>query len=99
MSPYPTEIPEHTRRSRFVTLCQQALALAVVVAVLTPAARTVTMEVRPAEPGATTLPGTVSLQAATTPLTVPTATVDPTVTSYSLTPSPSAVSEIGRAHV
>ena len=92
MSPYPTEIPEHTRRSRFVTLCQQALALAVVVAVLTPAARTVTMEVRPAEPGATTLPGTVSLQAATTPLTVPTATVDPTVTSYSLTPSPSAVS-------
>jgi hypothetical protein len=92
MSPYPTEIPEHTRRSRFVTLCQQALALAVVVAVLTPAARTVTMEVRPAEPGATSAPGAVSLQAATTPLTVPTATVDPTVTSYSLTPSPAAVS-------
>jgi hypothetical protein len=92
MSPYPTEIPEHTRRSRFVTLCQQALALAVVVAVLTPAARTVTMEVRPAEPGATTVPGAVSLQAATTPLAVPTGTVDPTVTSYALTPSPTAVS-------
>ncbi|GAA3552781.1 hypothetical protein GCM10022263_44350 [Nocardioides daeguensis] len=75
-----------------MTLCQQSLALAVVVAVLTPAARTVTMEVRPAEPGATSAPSTVSLQAATTPLTVPTATVDPTVRSYSLTPSPAAVS-------
>ncbi|MCG8153836.1 hypothetical protein GUY44_25400, partial [Pimelobacter simplex] len=50
MSPYPTEIPERTRRGRFVTLCQQLFALAVVVAVLTPAARTVTMDVRPAQP-------------------------------------------------
>ncbi|MBM7519298.1 N-acetylmuramoyl-L-alanine amidase [Nocardioides nitrophenolicus] len=91
MSPYPTEIPEHTRRSRFVTLCQQALALAVVVAVLTPAARTVTMEVRPAEPGGSPAPSAVSLQAATTPVTVPTGTVDPTVTSYALTPSPQGV--------
>lgn len=92
MSPYPTEIPEHTRRSRFVTLCQQALALAVVVAVLTPAARTVTMDVRPAEPGGASVPGAVSLQAATTPVTVPTTTVDPTVTSYPLTASPKGVS-------
>ncbi|WP_181410787.1 hypothetical protein [Nocardioides humi] len=57
MSPYPTEIPERTHRGRFVTLCQQALALAVVVAVLTPAARTVTMDVRPAEPGGGAAPG------------------------------------------
>lgn len=92
MSPYPTEIPEHTRRSRFVTLCQQALALAVVVAVLTPAARTVTMEVRPAEPGGAAVPGTVTLQAATTPVTVPTEVVDPTVAAYPLTPSPKGVS-------
>ena len=59
---------------------------------ITPAARTVTMEVRPAEPGGTPVPGAVSLQAATTPLTVPTATVDPTVTSYALTPTPNGVS-------
>ncbi|WP_408896338.1 N-acetylmuramoyl-L-alanine amidase [Nocardioides sp. R1-1] len=90
MSPYPTEIPEHTRRSRFVTLCQQALALAVVVAVLTPAARTVTMEVRPAEPGAGA--GAVTLQAATAPVTVPTEAVDPTVSEYALTASPKGVS-------
>ena len=90
MSPYPTEIPEHTRRSRFVTLCQQALALAVVVAVLTPAARTVTMDVRPSAPGGA--PGTTSmaLQSATTPVAVPTDAVDPEVTEYALTPSPSA---------
>ncbi|TNM42731.1 hypothetical protein FHP29_06870 [Nocardioides albidus] len=92
MSPYPTEIPEHTRRSRFVTLCQQALALAVVVAVLTPAARTVTMEVRPAQPGGVTLPGTVTLQAATTPVAVPTGVVDPKVTEYPLTATPNGVS-------
>ncbi|MCR1782729.1 N-acetylmuramoyl-L-alanine amidase [Nocardioides carbamazepini] len=91
MSPYPTEIPERTRRGRFVTLCQQALALAVVVAVLTPAARTVTMEVRPAEPGAAD-PGAVALQAATTPVTVPTDVVDATVTEYPLTTSPAGVS-------
>ncbi|WP_436699409.1 N-acetylmuramoyl-L-alanine amidase [Nocardioides sp. BYT-33-1] len=91
MSPYPTEIPDRTRRSRFVTVCQQALALAVVVAVLTPAARTVTMEVRPAEPGAAD-PGTVALQAAATPVTVPTDVVEPTVTEYPLTASPKAVS-------
>ncbi len=86
MSPYPTEIPVHTRRGRFVTLSQQAFALAVVVAVLTPAARTVTMEVRPAEPGGTAARG-VSLQAASTPVTVPTGVVDPTVTQYPLTAS------------
>ncbi|MFJ9316366.1 N-acetylmuramoyl-L-alanine amidase [Pimelobacter simplex] len=89
MSPYPTEIPERTRRGRFVTLCQQLFALAVVVAVLTPAARTVTMDVRPAQPegaatatsGARTAEAEVALQSAT----VPTAEVDPEVTEYPLT--------------
>ena len=54
MSSFPEDGPgrrrDRGRRSRFVTLCQQVLALAVVVAVLTPAARTVTMEVKPSPP-------------------------------------------------
>ena len=86
MSPYPTEIPERTRRGRFVTLCQQAFALAVVVAVLTPAARTVTMDVRPAQPTASAaVAPQMSLESATIPSRVPTGVVDPKVAEYSLT--------------
>lgn len=101
MSPYPTEIPERTRRGRFVTLCQQLFALAVVVAVLTPAARTVTMDVRPAQPaggtgtgataGARTAEAEVALQSAN----VPTGEVDPDVEEYALTP-PAASAVRGR---
>jgi hypothetical protein len=85
MSPYPTEIPERTRRGRFVTLSQQAFALAVVVAVLTPAARTVTMDVRPAQPTAAALAPGMALESASIPTRVPTGVVDPKVAEYSLT--------------
>ena len=61
MSSYSSETPGNERRVRFVTLCQQLLALAVVVAVLTPAARTVTMDVRPVQP-VDVVPGDVSLR-------------------------------------
>lgn len=82
MSSYPQESPEKARRLRFVTLSQQFLALAVVVAVLTPAARTVTMDVRPVEP-VDVVPGDVSLRAA--PTEVPTTPVEAEVEQYSLT--------------
>ena len=82
MSSYTSERPERTHRLRFVTLSQQLLALAVVVAVLTPAARTVTMDVRPAEP-VDVVPGQVALQSA--PVEVPTAPVDAEVDQYALT--------------
>ncbi len=90
MSPYPTEIPERTHRGRFVTLCQQLLALAVVVAVLTPAARTVTMDVRPAQPagGGT---ADMALRSAAAPSKVPTAAVEPVVEEYALTAPAGAV--------
>ncbi|MCX6400457.1 MAG: N-acetylmuramoyl-L-alanine amidase [Propionibacteriales bacterium] len=85
MSSYSSETPGNGRRVRFVTLCQQLLALAVVVAVLTPAARTVTMEVRPVQP-VDVVPGDVSLRAAEFPSTVPTGEVDSEVDQYLLTP-------------
>ncbi|MBS4751569.1 N-acetylmuramoyl-L-alanine amidase [Nocardioides sp. zg-ZUI104] len=82
--PYANDVPERTRRFRFVTLCQQLLALAVVVAVLTPAARTVTMDVRPAQPLDIDA-NAVGLQAAAFPSEVPTGTVEPAVEEYALT--------------
>ncbi|QYJ04398.1 N-acetylmuramoyl-L-alanine amidase [Nocardioides panacisoli] len=41
---------DHHGRTRFVTLCQQLLVLAVVATVLTPAARTISLDVRPSGP-------------------------------------------------
>ena len=82
MSTYTPESPEKGHRLRFITLSQQLLALAVVVAVLTPAARTVSMDVRPVEP-VDVVPGQVSLQAA--PIEVPTAPVSSEVDQYALT--------------
>ncbi|MFW6866571.1 N-acetylmuramoyl-L-alanine amidase [Nocardioides sp. CPCC 206347] len=84
MSTYPSDTPGSDRRIRFVTLCQQLLALAVVVAVLTPAARTVTMDVRPMQPVEV---GTsdVSLRAAEFPSKVPTGEVSTEVDQYALT--------------
>ncbi|KAA1427115.1 FG-GAP-like repeat-containing protein [Nocardioides antri] len=69
------------RRNRFVSGCQQLLALGLVLAALTPAARTITMDVRPASPAGGGEHGAAYLQAAK----VPTAPVDPKVTEYSLT--------------
>ncbi|HWJ65975.1 MAG TPA: N-acetylmuramoyl-L-alanine amidase [Nocardioides sp.] len=80
MSSYIPEAPEKGHRLRFVTLCQQLLALAVVVAVLTPAARTVTMEVKPSEP-VDIVPTDVALRAAE----VPTDAVEAEVEQYALT--------------
>ncbi|UMG93191.1 N-acetylmuramoyl-L-alanine amidase [Nocardioides sp. TF02-7] len=73
------------RRQHFVVACQQVLALALVCAVLTPAARTITMDVRPAGPGAADVGGPASLRSAQVPSTVPTAPVDPAVEEYTLT--------------
>ncbi|GAB2983342.1 FG-GAP-like repeat-containing protein [Nocardioides montaniterrae] len=79
-------------RTRFVTLCQQLLALAVVVAVLTPAARTISMDVRPMPLGGDVRadgPSSVALaaytRAALTPSVVPAAPVDPIIKNYALT--------------
>ncbi|WP_141012737.1 FG-GAP-like repeat-containing protein [Nocardioides sambongensis] len=81
---------DEARRSRFVTVCQHFLALAVILALLTPAARTVTMDVRPVpagDPGrASAADGAgVALRAARTNAVVPTSTVDPEVEEYPLT--------------
>lgn len=84
MSSNIPETPEKGHRLRFVTLSQQLLALGVVVAVLTPAARTVTMDVRPAEP--VVVPSDVALRAATSE--VPTTPVDSEVDEYALTAQP-----------
>lgn len=83
MSKHVLEGPQRAHRIKFVTLCQQMLALAVVVAVLTPAARTVTMDVRPTHP-LDLSPSDVALQAA--PTEVPTAPVEAEVEEYALTP-------------
>ncbi|GAA4803790.1 N-acetylmuramoyl-L-alanine amidase [Nocardioides caeni] len=71
-------------RLRFVTVCQHLLALAVVVAVLTPAARTVTMDVQPAQP-VQVQPTDVALRAADFPSKVPTGPVAADVDEYALT--------------
>ena len=81
MAMHVLETPERGHRIRFVTLCQQLLALAVVVAVLTPAARTVTMDVRPAQP-VDVAPADVALRAA--PIEVPTKPVGTDVDEYAL---------------
>ncbi|WP_435748170.1 FG-GAP-like repeat-containing protein [Nocardioides sp. SYSU DS0663] len=77
-------------KDRFVTGCQQLLALGAVLAVLTPAARTITLDVvheAPADAGGaievTRLSGYALAQA--TPSVVPAGTVDPVVTEYALT--------------
>lgn len=90
MSSFPLEprepSPEHVsggrRRNGFVTACQHLMALAVVVAVLTPAARTVTMDVQPVTPLA---PTDVALRSAEFPSKVPTEPVSTDVDQYALT--------------
>ena len=81
---------------RFVTACQQLLALGVVLAALTPAASVVSLDVVHETPvdGASgpTIEGDLSAytRASARPSKVPTEVVDPTVTEYSLTAAPGA---------
>jgi len=78
-------------QARFVTVCQQLLALGVVLAVLTPAAGVISLDVVPRPPVGQALGGEEQMtmaayaRAASTPSQVPTAAVDPTVTEYPLT--------------
>lgn len=77
-------------KSRFVTLCQQLLALGVVLAVLTPAASVVTLDVIHTEPGAAPAGAPVSALAAYSqvsaqPSLVPTGPVEATVEEFALT--------------
>jgi hypothetical protein len=73
------------RRNRYVSACQQLLALGLVLAALTPAARTVTMDVRPASPQDARKHHGAALRSASAPATVTAAAVDPEVAEYALT--------------
>lgn len=71
-------------QARLVTLCQQVLALGVVLVVLTPASGVVSLDIvgdRPARPAGTGAPAPAALMSAT----VPTRVVTPTVTEVPLT--------------
>lgn len=94
-------------RSRFVLLCQQALACAVVVAVATPAARVVSLEfVAPPMPAPAQSPARTGLgpepagvsgaSAAAEPALVATAPVEPTVTEVPLAARPDRQEESGQ---
>jgi hypothetical protein len=76
-------------QARFVTVCQQLLALGVVLALLTPAAGVVSLDVVPDRPaGMATGPAAplpAYARAAAVPSTVPTEAVDPNVKEYPLT--------------
>lgn len=78
-------------QARFVTLCQQFLALGAVLAVLTPAASVLTLDIVAVRPDAehSAAPGRLpssQLAAQARPARVPTAPVDPVVREVSLTP-------------
>ncbi len=78
-------MPSH--QSRFVTACQQLLALGLVLAALTPAANIVSLDVVHEAPSATAPPALASYARATTMKSVlPAAVVEPGVTEVSLTP-------------
>ena len=83
-------------KTRFITACQQILALGVVLAALTPAASVVSLDVVREQPSgaAATAPATAEFAAYTRASArksvVPTQTVDPKVTEYALTASPGA---------
>ncbi|WP_110182715.1 FG-GAP-like repeat-containing protein [Nocardioides solisilvae] len=82
-----------SNHARFITACQQLLALGVVLAVLTPAANVMSLEVvgQAPAPGASAAgaPSPAVLSSAEVPADV----VDPEVTEYSLTPAPAAQAE------
>ncbi len=80
-------------KTRFVTACQQLLALAVVLAALTPAASVVSLDVIHQQPGSAVrgsgeAAGDLAAytRASSRKSLVPTEVVDPVVTEYSLTP-------------
>ncbi|WP_340537503.1 N-acetylmuramoyl-L-alanine amidase [Nocardioides sp. GXZ039] len=92
----PHRSSTHPKHPRFVTACQQLLVLGVICAVLTPAARVISIELGPAPDeaasGGNSAPGAVpSAQFAAyaknqqVPTRVPTATVDATVREVPLT--------------
>ncbi|MCW2835535.1 MAG: N-acetylmuramoyl-L-alanine amidase, family 2 [Nocardioides sp.] len=70
-------------QARFVTACQQLLALGVVLAVITPAASVLSLDIvgAPSRPGGSPAPLSGALSSAT----VPTSTVEPEVTEVPLT--------------
>ncbi|KQW49411.1 hypothetical protein ASC77_12135 [Nocardioides sp. Root1257] len=84
---------------RFVTACQQLLALGLVIAVLTPAASVVSLDVVHDRPGETTATADAAsglaadlsayVRESARSSTVPDEVVDPTVTEYALTPAAS----------
>ena len=93
-------------KMRFITACQQILALGVVLAALTPAASVVSLDVvRESPSGAPSAAAAGSATAAFAAYTrasarksvVPTQTVDPKVTEYSLTAPPGA--RVSTAHL
>ncbi|MFC4784148.1 FG-GAP-like repeat-containing protein [Nocardioides sp. MAHUQ-72] len=92
-------------KTRFVTACQQILALGVVLAALTPAASVVTLDVvreSPTGPADAVSRGPAAAEfaaytrAQTRRSVVPTQVVDPTVTEYSLTAPPGARVDAGQ---
>ena len=80
-------------RSRFVTACQQLLALGAVLAVLTPAASLISLDVVRQPPAGVTISGAGSeagvlsayARAARSTATLPATVVDPVVREVSLT--------------
>lgn len=76
-----------SNKARFVTACQQLLALGLVLAALTPAANLVSLDVVQREPGADQPVSVLAAYARTTTMksVVPVGVVDPVVTEYSLT--------------
>ncbi len=72
-------------QARFVTACQQMLVLGVVVALLTPAASVISLEVVGRDPHGAVPSARPGLQAYRASAEVPTVAVDPVVHEYSLT--------------
>jgi hypothetical protein len=81
-------------QARFVTVCQQLLALGVVLAVLTPAAGVISLDVVPdrslGRAGESAVPLAAYARAAMVPAEVPTEAVDPKVREIQLTARPGA---------
>ncbi|WP_426244852.1 FG-GAP-like repeat-containing protein [Nocardioides sp. LHG3406-4] len=75
---------------RFITACQQLLALGVVVAVLTPAASIVSLDVVARQPGAQGGQPSAAAYLSSARARVPAKAVEPKVTDYSLTPDAAA---------
>ncbi|KRF29390.1 FG-GAP-like repeat-containing protein [Nocardioides sp. Soil805] len=87
-------------QARFITACQQLLALGVVLAVLTPASGVISLDIVGQHPGAAGAGGPAVISGALQSATVPTTVVEPTVTEVPLTtPTGSARALAGRTVV